>query len=348
MNSVVIIESPFQLLSAVEAKNAFSIEKLIVIVKYTNNPKTNNQIDWILSKNSFYKIIKLPKFETITLNDFLLSFIIFGWKVKRKRFDYILVGEPRSVIMNCFILNLTSNKHYFLDDGSTTIAIQNQIINNNKYILTETNKSFLISLRSILFKVIGIKCYFNISPNFFTCFNLTPIKNQEIIQHKFDHILKTTTNKKERNDNLVYFIGSNLSEVDILSEKDELFLFSKIIKFYQKRKLNIIYCCHRLESKDKLDKIKSLDKTIEFYYPEFPIELDFIIRGIHINSISSYYSTALYTSTLIFKPIQSNLFKIPSEFINIRYRESVESIELNYTINSLIQLERDYIYINEL
>lgn len=343
MESIVIIESPFQLLSAVEAQNKFNINKLILIIKYTNTKKTNDQIDWILSKNPFYKVIKLPKFKIITLNDFLLIFLILLWKIRKKSFDYILIGEPRSVIMNSFILNFRSNKYYFIDDGSATIVLQNQILNNEQNIFKDKNNSLLIKSRLLLSNILGIKHNFNLSPHFFTCFNLKPSTGQEIIIHNFEKTTNQINKCNESKTNTVFFIGGNLSELNALSEKHELFLFSSITKFYHEQKINIIYCPHRRESKSKLNKIKSIDPSIELYYSEFPIELEFIIKNIHVEHIASFCSTALYTLTLIFKPKTTIMFKVPVNYISSTFLIDFKDLEENYTNNGLVALNEEYL-----
>jgi len=342
MQSVVIIESPFQLLGAIEAKNTFKINELILIIKYTNNPKTNNQIDWILSKNTFQKVIKMPKFKAITLNDFLLAFLIFSWKIRHKCFEYILIGEPRSMIMNCFILNFYSDKYYFLDDGSATIILQDQIFHNKKIEYIHSNKPLLNKIKLFIIKLLGIKYQFDRVPHLYTCFNLQAKKGQEIIQHSFDYAKKLSTKINISNINTVYFIGSNLSEGEAMSLEHELLLFSNIVNYYKNHKKQIIYCCHRRESKNKLDKIKEIDPTLELYLPEYPIELEFIIKEISVNNIGSYCSTALYTSTLIFKPEQSVMFKIPKEFLFPKFVSEFENLEKNYTNNNFIHLEENY------
>ncbi len=341
MKSLVIIESPFQLLSAIEAQNNFKIDDLIIVIKYTNNPKTNNQIDWILSKNSFKKIIKLPKFKKISINDYLLAFLIFIWKIRKASFNYIFVGEPRSVIMKCFILNLKHNNYYLLDDGSSTIIIQNQIIKDNDSSILNQHLSKGMTFRKIFFKILGLKYNFNISANFFTCFNLKSIENQDILKHNFYHIQEI--GKKDSLDNTVYFIGGNLSEIEAIDQEKEVYLISKIAEYYKIKGLKIIYCCHRRESKIKLDKISNISNISKLYFPEYPLELEFIIKNISAKHISSFCSTALYTSTLIFKPDSSVMFKIPVEYIYEPYLIEFEGLEQNFVENSMIILEENYL-----
>ncbi len=342
MRSLAIIESPFQLLSLVEAKNYFKINDLTVIIKYTNNPKTNNQIDWMLNHNSFTKVIKLPKFNKITLNDFVLIFLIFKWKLSQKKFNHIFIGEPRSLIMTSFLLNFKYLKYYFLDDGSVTIVLQNKVINDDLSFYEDSEKSLINTFRKIVMKVLGIKYTFKQIPTFFSCFNLNAVKNQEIIKHNFENISQLVEVKEINILPKVYFIGGNLSEGKAMQEVFELELFTKIVKYYKKKGQKIIYCCHRRESSEKLEKIKKIDPTLELYFPEFPIELEFIIKKISIQNIGSYCSTALYTSTLIFKPKESIMFKIPSEYLLNQFKKEFQDLEINYTDNKFIQLEKEY------
>jgi len=344
MKSLILIESPFQLLGAIEAQNKFELNDVILIIKYTNNPKTNMQIDWVLSKFNFTKVIKLTKFKTITLNDFILAILLFKWKISRKEFDYIIIGESRSLIMRCFAVNLKHNSMYFLDDGSETIVIQKNIVNGiHNYNIEK--KNVLQKIRDLFLKLLIIKTDFNLAPNFLTCFILEPVTGQKIVNHSFEKIQTFLKNGNEIKNELhtAHFIGSCLSEVNLMSEDDEINLLKKVFIYLEKTNKYIIYYCHRRESEKKLKRIKSLSHNIKLYKPEYPIELEFLIKSMQIVHLSSFASTALHTVTEIFAPSKSIMFKIPKEILSTRFQKENKELEDNFLLSGKIRLEKDYL-----
>ncbi len=344
IKNAAIIESPFQLLGLIEAISYFKIDTIVVIVKYTDNIKNNTQIDWLLKKYQIKNAKKLTKFKKGIVSDFMLLSLIFFWKIRNIKFDFLFAGDAENSIMRVFISNLNSSKKYFLDDGSQTVYIQEKIIKQKRPLFVDPPTLLRTKLRRLLYKLFQLKYPENTFINMFTCFKLNAVEKQDIQLHTFNFLTKS---KGERQNNSlqknVYFIGGNLSEVNILSEEHELLLLSKISEYYTLLNLNIIYCCHRRESESKLEKIKSKFKNIKLYTPEYPLEIEFIIKNISIEHIGSFFSTALYTTTLIHKPKSSNMFKIPTHFLNPTEVETIESVELGYSENKYISLQKDYL-----
>jgi len=342
MKSIILIESPFQLLGAIEAQNYFELNDPILIIKYTNNTKTNKQIDWILSKFPFKKVIKLPKFKISTFNDFILAILLLKWKIERIKFDYIIIGESRSLIMRCFPINLKHNSLYFIDDGSSTIVIQRNLINGSHNFNFEKTK-ILQKIRNIFLKLLVIKTHFNLAPNLFTCFVLQPITGQKIVNHSFDKIKTFRKHNNEISMHTVHFIGGCLSEGKMMSEDEEVNLLKKVFKHLEKTNSHFVYYCHRRENEQKLKRIKALNKNIELYKPEYPIELEFLIKSIPIVHLSSFVSTALYTITKICSPSQSTMFKIPEEILSKQFQLENKELEDNFLSSGKIRLEKDYL-----
>jgi hypothetical protein len=343
MKSLILIESPFQLLGAIEAKKSFKIENATLIIKYTNNNNNNTQIDNLLNLYNFNSIIRLPKVKKGIISDFVLITYILKWKLSRKKFKYIFIGDQMNLIMRCFSLNLDSDETYFLDDGAQTIYIQDKIRSEVKNIYEEPSKLFRTKLRLAMMYFLNLKHKYTYIPNVFTCFNIESFKNQKIIHHSFDSIKKNEISKNKQNESIVYFIGGCLSESEIFSEDIEIYIFSKIVSYYKEQKLTLNYCCHRKDSLKKIDRIKKIDPSIKIHYSKSPIELEFILNDTQIFHIASFFSTALYTTTLIHKPITSLMFKIPTELINPFHVEGVESVEKNFTKSEIIKLVTNYI-----
>lgn len=259
--AIVFIESPLQLLNSLEALDFFSIRKAKVLLRLNSNKNNNLQIKKILYlfKDHDVTIIKISS-EQKTINDYLkslkicLSFICFsflGYKC--------IIGNYESKIFNLFKKYIKKKNIILLDDGTKTIAIQSKF----------TEKYFY---------------------SLFTCFELKEKKNQTIFKNDYKLIKNLKTNIKTESIALSCFLGSPLSEKNIMGEQE----YIKILERYlEKFKLNhkLIYLPHRFENEIKLKRISDLGYTI--MRTKYPVELLPIVKNLNIKHVTSFYSTAL-------------------------------------------------------
>ena len=136
---------------------------------------------------------------------------------------------------------------------------------------------------------------------------LTPRKNQKLFFHDFSFLKSLSKNTKKKT-NEVYFIGTYLIEVNIISKKTLIYLLDYIKTHYEKRNLNVIYISHRRESKASLDivpfEIKSFPYPIELLifkenkipelFASFFSSSIFNLKKIGVNKIESFIIPELY------------------------------------------------------
>lgn len=302
-----IIESPFQLVCAIEAQHSKSFKsgiKSILIVKRTNLKKNNDQIDQLLKTAKFDRTIQIPFFLGLFIGDYILACLIFSWKIRRRKLNNIFIGEIKSTIMRSFAINFDNSAVYFLDDGVSTLSIQENLLKGLKVSDLSIDGKYTKYVRNTLFKLLFVKYKSDFVPNWFTLFDLTPINtSQKIVKNNFFAIrAQIVPELEDRSSNKVYFIGSPLSEDGKYPETEELKLVKKASEYYSSQGKTVIYCVHRRESNLKLKKISDFKDISQLRFAELPIEIDFIDKSVRVNHLSTMVSTTLFTISAIMEP----------------------------------------------
>jgi len=338
-----IVESPLQLLSALEAREYFKEDYSILILKYSGDLKNDAQILRVLKKlNNFDEVIEVRPFFGVREANFRLLIILKIFQVKKTPFLKIFIGEYRSRYHRLFFDILVSEENYLLDDGAITIELQNKFIPTGKYYtsikFSNAEKKFTKWAEGFLkqnyFRLISHLFYIpkNVSHqdiHIFTCFDLKPYnQNQKVIKNTFAYSNKF--NKRKYVDEAkVYFFGSYLSELNILRRDLEFSLLEKIIRYYRSKNKELVYIPHRREKIEKLELIQ--DKfNINLFAFSYPAEIQFLLMDVHPYGISSFISTALFTVSKIFDFSIVDAFCLPMEQIPEGVRQAYISVYNEY------------------
>jgi len=323
-----IVETPFQLLSAIEAKNYFRNYKSVLLIRYLPERMSslnNNQIKKMLTLTEWFHIETLECNLSIKISNYKLFFYMKKLQKKYTTFNKIFIGEYRSWVHRKYLEILNPQECFLLDDGNVSIELQRKYLPKYKSYLEGTN---LISrldrtLQTVMFKLLGIGAY-KLNINLFTCFDLIPYSNQQkIINHKFE-FSKKLLKRKTILSNIVYFFGSPLSETALISEEYELYLLNKIIQRFKNNQIQLVYLPHRQEKKEKLDKITN-NFNVELRISKYPAEIEFIMMESIPSCIASFYSTTLISIPKIinFKEVIS--FQLDYNQINSDYVASIQN-----------------------
>jgi hypothetical protein len=266
--TLIVIESPLQLLSAYEAIKHYRFSSGVLLVRLSNDIRNDEQISFLLSYLDFngFSILKLSiNSGRKKLQDLLmLSLSYFFLPFSKIYFNNIIVGSFKSGFMSLlYKLFPIDNSYIIVDDGTSMIDLY-------KY-----------------------KRFYN--ARVFTNFiedNLSIVTNIE--KNSFEY----TKSLIESSENDVYkevvFIGSGISEIGIVSEEHYLDMVSRICLEYTAQGLKVKYIPHRAECKNKLERISTIG-NLEVYSINYPIELIGVIDGILPTLVASFYSTALIT-----------------------------------------------------
>lgn len=335
-----IVESPFQVLCCWEAIRFFEISntKSILVLKYSKNLKSNEQMRKLGKKFGFKVIKTLPFRYAISLNDTLLMFYIWLWKVKGSKFNYLFMGEVKNSITRIATTNLLYSNYYFLDDGISTLEIQHRLnlgmsINSQEY-----SNPIIRKFNVALMKMLNLKHAEGVIVNWFTCFLLDKSPVQKVVQHNFavikDYLSQSSDTGK------VFFIGSPISEDGKIHQSDEVESIRKAICYLQ-TKGSVIYCIHRRESPEKIEQIKKFSH-ISFRESEYPLEIDLLMKGENHFTIASFLSTALHTLPLIYDICDTEMFVLDEQKIFNSFKYVYKNILIRNKSNPSINIIADY------
>jgi hypothetical protein len=341
-----VVESPFQLLSALEARNHFKKSYSVLLLKYSgsSNQKNDFQLKKIISKfNNFDEIIEIQPFSGSLLEaNFRLLIMLKIFQIKKVRFVKVFIGEFRSWYHRAFLDVLSPKQNFLLDDGNITIELQKKYIPQKKHLLFNTfteekerSRSLRIILKQNYFRIMllflkGIeKNKENQDIHLFTCFDLEPYnQTQKIVVNSFSY-LKKLNKKKCVDKSLVYFFGANLSELDLLSRDLEFSLLEKIIRYYKNKNKKLVYISHRREDTKKLELAH--DKfDIDILTFNYPVEIQFLLMDTLPYGISSFISTALFTVSKVFDFDSVDAFHLPIDQLPERVRQDYISVYDEY------------------
>ena len=319
--NIYLVESPFQLLSAIEAKEYYKNFDSIIIIKNVADRKSNELMEKMLTLSKWDKTVKID-YPTPTVMD--LQFLNQIRKLKKieKDINAIFIGFPQTRAFQWFCEKLNVNNCFILDDGTHTIELQEKFFSQGNYlqgsdILARTEKSFLKRCKNLL-KLFAIRYFFGLkeskkfSYNLFSCYNLKVNPQQSVILHNFEHI-KSKISSYKRLENRVYFYGSPLSEIGIIKYDSEIEMLEKINSFFLKKEKKLFYIPHRSDSEEKIDHIQKLG--IEIKKIDIIAEVEPVISKTVPSDIASFYSTAIFTLNKIYNYDSVTAFKIPQNKI---------------------------------
>jgi len=302
MKTFLFVESPLQLLNAYEAMYVFHLKHYKIIIRLSGNADNDKQIKFLVQ----YLDIKHIKFLTIKaekkgVNDYI-KLLFCKYIFLFRKIDKVFIGNFDSGFFRLILNQIPKEKVILLDDGSKTLAVQNQFTNHTFY-------------------------------NFFTLYNIKALENQIVYKNTFQQ-LSQKLKKLHITEEEILFLGMKLSEAGIMVEEKYIKLVRQISHRYSDKKM--IYITHRGESLAKLQKLKEIkNMTIKSY--DYPIELLGVFENALPFKVVSFYSTALLTMKYIYK-IDVECFSF--DYQSSRYRETIDCVYAHYSKNlKVIQLD---------
>ncbi len=321
-SNLYIVESPLQLLNAIEAKEEFTAKKNILIVKFSNERRNNYQIEKLLKESFWDRIYKIPYIYTTKTQIIYFCFLTRLLVWQKQKFQKIFIGEFRSDEMWMLLNNVQHIETFLLDDGSVTIEVQKNYLKEIEKYNSEKSRS---KRKYILYNFFFLKAPKRKVIDLFTMFDLKPHPGQKVIQNNFKALASKIINIDDHaNSNTVFFIGSNIVERGIVNDKYFFECIEYIVNFYKANEKNIIYLPHRRENEKKLLTMKN-QFGIEVLYPSDLIELYFLNKKIWPKHIASFYSTALYSLKKIYKCREVDVFKLDFTQLNKEFQSSIDS-----------------------
>lgn len=283
--SLFFVQSPIQLLNAIEAKHFFNIKKCHLIIRKNGVQKNDKQLLKVLQyDDTFDKISFINIKNKFQYYKFLILFI----ELSKYKFEKVFVGDFYSKVVIFFIKFIQSKKIYLLDDGLQSVAIHKNCKTYNMF------------------------SYFNLSNNSL---------KRKVYKNNFNFLRSYSCIENRNTLDKVYFIGAPLVEKNILSISDFIVLMKQIVAYYNKLNIEIVYLPHRAENVEKLASL-GINSIIQ---PEVPIEFYLIESVLLPSKIASFYSAALYSLKVLFRnKIEITSFYIPNECVDEVFRETLK------------------------
>lgn len=329
--NVFLIESPLQLLNALEAKYYYKLpkEKCDLLVLNGESPNTIKQIMGMVEQQD-WNIVK-----KIGFGKGKLSWItrMLGVKAQYKCYkspDKVFIGDYRSDIMRDFVNTVVPNKTVLLDDGTVSLRINNMLSSEKERHAFFHNENMgglkrIIKRLAFLGKLPPQKHIEDLE--FFTTYNIEHTLDYPVIKNNYTY-LKTVSSDKQTKDE-VWFLGSPLSEKGILEEKKYIEYLSKIVEYYKDFD-RIVYIPHRAEDPALLQSygergfdIIQTNVSIEFY----------LMKQEEVPSvIASFYSSALGNLHNIFgETMKIDSFRIEQQYLPTKNSSEIADIYNYYS-----------------
>ena len=283
--SLLFVESPLQLLNAYEAVSYFSLESHTYVVRLSKNEASDRQIMNLLKllkineSNIKYVHIRTSK---RTLYDYMQLFFNRYKYILVKNIDKVFIGNYESGFLNLIMKQFSRNSIILLDDGAKTLSIQSKFTDFKNY-------------------------------NLFTMYDIQALQNQKNYKNSYQQVLSKVKELSVNHDEIL-FLGTKLSEIEIIEEEYYAKLLQNVCNYYANKK--IMYIVHRGESQEKLNKIKK-NKNITIKQLDYPIELYGLYEKEIPHKVSSFYSTAIFT--------MNKIYHLEAECFRFDYSNSVHA-----------------------
>lgn len=309
-SKVVCVESPLQLLAAIEYIHRFGNNNVLLIIRKNGNVRNDQILDELRRRYVLAEtVILLINKDSNYLKLFFITIRLFFWRIIKVSPQEIVVGDLRSLWIQILLFRFSNSKVTLIDDGNVILEfVEKDLLGNLKYNFN-TRSRILIRKRIQQLKKDEIL--------FFTIFqSLITDGTKFCIENKLSYFRdKRIVTEGFKVTKQIFFIGSPLSEEGIISLQDELKLIEKCRAVFAEYKF--FYILHRRESSNKISKLLPEREILKF---DLPLELQFLTQDKIPEVVCSIFSTALLSLSILFEDIKCYSFLPDENQVNEKYR----------------------------
>lgn len=280
---VLLVLSPFQFINVLEYLHAKTInyndcdlvllsERQIAIDQIVNEFEeikqfANIHIPMLGKGNYWLRFLKTKKL----LKRFNKRMPIVG-NLDNHWSKYVLKNSPKGI------------SPVVVDDGAAAIDIL-KLRNKNQY---RTSRGTILNQKGFLeYIFLNPKKPLPKSITFFTCFNILPGKQDELLINNFNYTKQKYIDNQVELIDEVWFLGSPLLEKQFITQEADDTVFSVLKSFADTNNLKIKYFAHRTENIDKRIDFEIVKNTM-------PFEMFYLKSNKRPKYIFGYFSTSLY------------------------------------------------------
>ena len=303
--NVFIVAGPLHVMNAIEAISYFNTKNNILLILYTANSDQLNQMEKLLGFAKWHSVKYIPLPEKKLDKIFFVQKVYMSLKgIEKKSLEKVFVGEYRSDHVNHIVNFFQSKEVYLLDDGLAQLSYHEEI----------ATQSLKVRVRRLIYMALLYKLK-RINYTFFSMFE---IENEKCIKNNY-LFFKQYIEKKETED-IVYFIGQPLVELNIISELDYREMIAKVMEFYVTKRF--VYIMHRREKEKNIEK---LSEALNFKYLKLSnlIELEMINAKVVPSDFSTFFSTAIVTLPKFIENSEYRVFELENRYLNKEYISEV-------------------------
>ena len=328
MKNIYIVASPFQLISAIEARHKFKGDGDTFVIYLNTNQLQTAFLKRIV--NSFLDI-DVIYVEYKSRRNSVAEKVKLLKKLRRTQFDYVFIGHYAEFFNQLYVCNLKFKDLVLLDDGTQTLVYNNDITEKSVTINCLKDRAIRNLPKAFYILANGLSLSRKVVINWFTMFDFVPKNGGGYTRHKFEYLKNKHidyTSAVSDGKQKVYFIGSDLVRNKIV-KSNEIYnaLVKKIREHYAG--YEFVYLPHRYEVLSDLSPLMS-ETDIELVQFDNILEVAFIENNVIPTQICSFYSTALYSLKLLYPQCEINFIEIDKNLLNPNFVDIVSQIEAYY------------------
>ncbi|MGR3766073.1 hypothetical protein [Rossellomorea sp. NS-SX7] len=325
--NVFLIESPLQLLNAIEAQSYYKIKKEDTWLLLQNGeiPETLEQMKNMIEPELW------PNVRVVGSGKGKISWFtrMLGLKKLAKKsqsINRLFIGDYRSDLMRDFAATVDYNQLIIIDDGAATLNTYKSLVDEKSRNEFLKDSSKADKTKSMVKKV----AYSGHAPKkehpehiqLFTVYDLP--STDEIEVHKNDYHFHKTISKEKKVEDKICLLGTPLPEKNVISGNQKYLEYLKTIK-ENLPNLPLVYIPHRAEDGSKLQEIEELGFNID--RNNTCVEHKLIYSDTIPKYIVSFYSSALINlKQMMNSDVKIISYKIPTKDITASKASSIQSV----------------------
>lgn len=317
MKNLFVVETPLQLVNAIEAKLYFTLKNNLLVILYSaQRPKlvfkpllqlSNwDEIEYFNISDNIYRGWDLPeKRRTIKIlieyRDTIIQFL------KRTKLDRMIrtIGKVNFLFIGNYLIDymrylanrINHSKLFLLDDGTDTLRI-NKMRNDEKQseIKKLESKTIWKKIKEhVRYRFIDWNYDEADKVNFFTSYDLKLKLSDRLVKNRYGYMKSLI--KKQRITEEIFFLGEPLVEDGYIELSRYYFYLTMIIDYFGLD--GLYYIPHPRESDNSVASIaESLGINIKRF--NMPVEIQLITGADRPSTLCSFMSSALDNCRLIF------------------------------------------------
>ena len=312
-----VVDTPHQLLNAIEATNSLGLTNNHLLVVVTRSANRSRFMSLIKITHWASVSFRSPFIDPMPWVEKLLGTVLSRWYYRYLHFrrmwmlaqltsrfrivDKLFLGhdfEKEKPYMRHIANSIEYNEVCLLDDGTDTIEInkrRHEIGSEVRDAPIET-----VSRHASVFKTLEMrvrtrfwKCHVNEIPcvTFFTIYNVDPRKGDRLIRNNYSYLRSLAPHQLIQMPDTVIFLGECIAE-DYVEARVHFEFLSKSKDYFSGKK--IIYVPHPRESAYWVNRIREALQW-EIWPSSSVIEQDIIVRGVKPKAVAGFVSSALIT-----------------------------------------------------